>query len=69
MAAAEGRGGAVAMVYGVHPAIFMVGLTTTYGKDELEIGLLGEGVRMVKCKTVDIEVLAEAEMVPKQPTK
>ena len=64
--AAEGRGMPVAMVYGAHPAIFYgSGFTTTYGKDELEIAgsLLGEGVRMVKCKTVDIEVPAEAEMV------
>ena len=38
--------------------------STTYGKEELEIaGSLGEGGRMVKCKTVDIEVPAEAEMV------
>lgn len=66
MYAAEGRGMPVAMVYGAHPAIFYgSGFTTTYGKDELEIAgsLLGEGVRMVKCKTVDIEVPAEAEMV------
>lgn len=66
MYAAQGKGMPVAMVYGAHPAIFYgSGFTTTYGKDELEIAgsLLGEGVRMVKCKTVDIEVPAEAEMV------
>jgi 2,5-furandicarboxylate decarboxylase 1 len=66
MYAAQGRGMPVAMVYGAHPAIFYgSGFTTTYGKDELEVAgsLLGEGVRMVKCKTVDIEVPAEAEMV------
>lgn len=66
MYAAEGRGMPVAMVYGAHPAIFYgSGFTTSYGKDELEIAgsLLGEGVRMVKCKTVDIEVPAEAELV------
>ena len=66
MYAAERRGMPVAVVYGAHPAIFYgSGFTTTYGKEELEIAgsLLGEGVRMVKCKTVDIEVPAEAEMV------
>lgn len=66
MYAAQGRGMPVAMVYGAHPAIFYgSGFTTSYGKDELEIAgsLMGEGVRMVKCKTVDIEVPAEAELV------
>lgn len=66
MYAAKGQGMPVAMVYGAHPAIFYgSGFTTTYGKDELEIAgsLLGEPVRMVKCKTVDLEVPAEAELV------
>lgn len=66
MYASKGRGMPVAMVYGAHPAIFYgSAFTTSYGKDELEIAgsLLGEGVRMVKCKTVDIEVPAEAELV------
>ena len=66
MYAAKGRGMPVAMVYGAHPAIFYgSGFTTSYGKDELEVAgsLMGEGVRMVKCKTIDIEVPAEAEMV------
>ncbi|MEC7489523.1 MAG: UbiD family decarboxylase [Pseudomonadota bacterium] len=62
----EKRGMPVAVVYGAHPAIFYgAGFTTSYGKDELEVAgsLIGEGVRMVKCKTVDLEVPAEAEMV------
>ncbi len=66
MYAAEGRGMPVAMVYGAHPAIFYgAGFTTTYGKDELEVAgsLIGEGIRMVKCKTIDLEVPAEAELV------
>lgn len=66
MYAAEGRGMPVAMVYGAHPSIFYgAGFTTTYGNDELEVAgaLMGEGVRTVKCKTVDIEVPAEAELV------
>ena len=64
--AAEGRGMPVAMVYGAHPAIYYgAGFTTTFGKDELEVAgsLMGEGVRMVKCKTIDLEVPAEAELV------
>ncbi len=56
----------VAMVYGAHPAIFFgSAFTTAYGVDELTVagGLLGEGVRMVKCETIDVEVPAEAEIV------
>jgi 4-hydroxy-3-polyprenylbenzoate decarboxylase len=36
-----------------------------YGQDEYEIagGLAGEPIRLVKCKTVDLEVPAEAELV------
>ncbi len=66
MYAAEGRGMPVAMVYGAHPAIFYgAGFTTSFGKDELEVAgsLIGEGIRMVKCKTIDLEVPAEAELV------
>ncbi len=51
------------MVFGAHPAIFFgSAFTTSYGLDELSIagGLLGEGVRMVKCETIDMEVPAEA---------
>ena len=56
----------VAMVFGVHPAIFFgSAYTTRFGVDELELsgGLLGEAVRMVKCETIDVEVPAEAELV------
>ena len=56
----------VAMVYGVHPAIFFsAAYTTGYGIDELTLAgaLMGEGVRMVTCETLDLEVPAEAEMV------
>jgi UbiD family decarboxylase len=63
---ARGEPMPVAMVYGAHPAIFFgSAFTTTYGVDELTVagGLLGEGVRMVKCETIDMEVPAEAEMV------
>ncbi len=55
-----------AMVFGVHPAIFYgSAFTTRYGLDEMTLAgaLLGEGVRMVRCETIDVEVPAEAEIV------
>jgi 2,5-furandicarboxylate decarboxylase 1 len=63
---AKGQAMPVAIVYGAHPAIwFGSAFTTSYGLDELTLagGLLGEGVRMVRCETVDLDVPAEAEMV------
>ncbi len=66
MYCARGEAMPVAMVYGVHPAIFFgSAYTTRFGVDELELagGLLGEGVRMVRCETIDIDVPAEAELV------
>lgn len=56
----------VAIVFGVHPAIFFSAVCTTpFGVDELGFagGLLDEGVRVVKCETMDMEVPAEAEMI------
>ena len=56
----------VAIVPGVHP---MVALAASYqapaGTDELALagGLLGRPVRLVKAKTVDLEVPADAEIV------
>ena len=55
-----------AMVIGGHPLImFAAGFVAPFGMDELAIagGLLGEPVRLVKCKTIDIEVPADAEIV------
>lgn len=63
---AMGKPTPVAIVIGVHPAIwFGAGFTTGFGVDELELagGLLGEGVRTVRCETSDLEVPAEAEIV------
>ena len=63
---ARGEAMPVAMVFGAHPAIFFgSAFTTSFGVDELSVagGLLGEGVRMVKCETIDVEVPAEAELV------
>jgi 2,5-furandicarboxylate decarboxylase 1 len=56
----------VAIVIGVHPAIWLsAGYTTSPGIDELGLagGLLGQSIRTVKCETVDIDVPAEAEIV------
>jgi UbiD family decarboxylase len=56
----------VAIVIGVHPAIWLsAGYTTAPGVDELGLagGLLGRPVRTVKCETIDIDVPAEAEIV------
>ena len=64
--AARGLDMPVAMVFGGHPALFYgAGFTTGFDRDELEVAgaLIGEGVRMVKCRTVDLEVPAEAELV------
>lgn len=63
---AQGRNMPVAMVYGGHPALFYAaGFTTGFERDELEVAgsLIGEGVRVVRCRTVDLEVPAEAELV------
>jgi len=63
---ARGEGMPIAVFFGAHPAIFFsAAFTTQFGLDEITIAgsLLGEGVRMVKCKTVDVSVPAEAEFV------
>ena len=56
----------VAIFIGHHPLYYVAAATSAaYGQDEFEIagGLLGEPVRLVKCKTVDLEVPADAELV------
>jgi 2,5-furandicarboxylate decarboxylase 1 len=56
----------VAIVYGTHPALFFsAAYSTSYGVDELTLAgaLVGEGIRMVKCESLDLEVPAEAELV------
>ena len=61
-----GRPMEAAMVIGGHPLImFAAGFVAPFGMDELAIagGLLGEPVRLVKCKTIDMEVPADAELV------
>ncbi len=56
----------VALVIGHHPAMLMSAVSKLPGiGGEMEVfgGLLGESVEMVKCKTVDLEVPARAEIV------
>ena len=56
----------VAVVIGVHPAIWLAsGYTTAPGIDELGLagGMLGESIRTVRCETMDIDVPADAEIV------
>lgn len=61
-----GRKMEVALVIGHHPAMLMSAVSKLPGiGGELEVmgGLLGESVEVVKCKTVDLEVPARAEIV------
>lgn len=61
-----GRPMEVALVIGHHPAMLMAAVSKLPGiGGELEVmgGLLGESVEVVKCKTVDLEVPAHAEIV------
>ena len=65
----ERRGQAmeVAVVLGVHPAIALGSQlpTQTFGLDKYNVTsrLLGEELPVVRCKTIDLEVPAEAEIV------
>jgi UbiD family decarboxylase len=64
--AARGRNLEVAVVIGVHPAINLAaGAKVASDVDELDVAgaLLGRPVELVKCKTIDVEVPAEAELV------
>lgn len=63
---ARGQAMPVAIVNGHHGATVMASTWTTgFGVDEYEIAnmLLGEPLDLVKCKTVDLEVPADAEVV------
>lgn len=65
-ARALGRKLPIAVAIGNHPAV-MIGsqMYLELGDDEYDVigGLLGEPLRLVKCRTVDLEVPAEAEIV------
>ena len=57
----------VAVILGVHPAIALSSQlsTQTFGLDKMNVAsaLAGESLPMVKCRTVDLEVPAAAEIV------
>ncbi|CEP66133.1 UbiD decarboxylyase family [Moorella glycerini] len=56
----------VAITIGHHPAFYLGVLSfVPFGVDEYEVvgGLLGQPLELVKCKTVDLEVPADAEIV------
>jgi UbiD family decarboxylase len=64
--AAQGRNLDVAVVIGMHPAINLAAAAkVAMDVDEFEIAgaLLGRPVELVKCRTIDVEVPAEAELV------
>jgi 2,5-furandicarboxylate decarboxylase 1 len=63
---ARGRDLEVAVVIGVHPAINLAaGAKVAMDVDEFDVAgaLLGSPVELVRCKTIDVEVPAEAEFV------
>ena len=65
-AKALGRPLEIAVVIGNHPAVLIASqMYVELGDDEYDIAgsLLGEPLRLVRCKTVDLEVPADAEIV------
>jgi 2,5-furandicarboxylate decarboxylase 1 len=65
-AAARGRNLEVAVFIGGHPALYLAAAAKVAMEvDELAIAgaLLGQAVELVRCKTIDVEVPAEAEYV------
>jgi 2,5-furandicarboxylate decarboxylase 1 len=64
---AKGQPMEFALMFGVVPAVVLSSQISThlYHTDKLNIagGLLGTSLPVVKCKTVDLEVLADAEIV------
>jgi UbiD family decarboxylase len=65
-AEARGRNLEVAVVIGAHPAIYLAAAAKVAADvDEFDVAgaLLGKPVELVKCKTIDVEVPAEAEYV------
>ncbi len=66
MAQAKGEPLPAALVLGAPPVVSYVSVQKiSYGVDEIAVagGLVGESIRMVKCKTVDLLVPAESEIV------
>lgn len=63
----EGQPLEIAILLGVHPVITLTSQLNTqlYGLDKLEVAgaLMGEPIEMVKCKTIDLEVPSQTEIV------
>src|SRR5699024_12387555 len=63
----RGEASAVAVMFGAIPAIVLTSQFSTHlyhaDKPDAAGGLLGQALDVVPCKTVDLEVLAEAEIV------
>ncbi|SFS80695.1 UbiD family decarboxylase [Marininema halotolerans] len=57
----------IAVMFGVIPAVVLASQVSThlYDTDKLDVAgaLIGEGLKVVSCRTVDLDVLAEAEVV------
>jgi UbiD family decarboxylase len=63
---ARGRNLEVAVVIGAHPAVYLAaGAKVAMEVDEYDLAgaLLGQPVDLVRCRTIDVEVPAEAEIV------
>jgi UbiD family decarboxylase len=63
---ARGKNLEVAVVIGCHPAVYLAGAAKVAMEvDEFEVAgaLLGKPVELVRCKTIDVEVPAQAEYV------
>jgi 2,5-furandicarboxylate decarboxylase 1 len=62
---AKGQRTEVAYVVGAHPADLIAGTASTRCDDEFELmgSLRGEAVPIVKCRTIDVKVPADAEYV------
>lgn len=63
---ARGKNLEVAVVIGAHPAVYLAaGAKVAMEVDEYDLAgaLLGQPVELVRCKTIDVEVPAEAEIV------
>jgi UbiD family decarboxylase len=65
-AEARGRNLEVAVVIGAHPAVYLAaGAKVAMEVDEYDLagGLLGKPLDLVRCRTIDLEVPADAEIV------
>jgi 2,5-furandicarboxylate decarboxylase 1 len=65
-AEARGRSLEVAVVIGAHPAVYLAaGAKVAMAVDEYDLAgaLLGRPLELVRCRTIDVEVPAEAEIV------